>query len=199
MKTKKCPTKPRTHRTAIPSFLSNKNHSTGILGSKNGIVGVDPGGKGAFTVFSGETNAYYVYPLAKIGSHHMLREIQPCQYHVIESVHSMPGQGVSSSFKFGQEFGRVIAACEINAKNNYCNIGFVNPQTWQEYFELKYFINLPKGKGLQSERKKKLVEIANREGMNLSSTIKLMGISDKDAADSFLITRWALATAFGIK
>lgn len=203
MKTKKRPTKPYTPRTALPSFLDHQNDSMGIIGSKNGepdgLVGVDPGGKGAFTIYYPKTNKYEIVPLERVGSNQMLLNISFCKYHVIENVASMPGQGVASSFKFGQEFGRVIATCEINAQNDYTKIGFVQPRTWQEYFELKYFFVLPKGKANQSERKRALQIIAQKEGINLSSTIKMFGISDKDAADSFLITRWALARAFNIK
>jgi len=47
---------------------------------------------------------------------------------VIESVHSMPGQGVSSSFKFGIAFGMAIAIMErIN-----CPWMLVTPQKWKK-------------------------------------------------------------------
>ena len=47
---------------------------------------------------------------------------------VIESVHSMPGQGVSSSFKFGMAFGAAIAMAE----RFNCPWHFVTPQMWKK-------------------------------------------------------------------
>lgn len=52
---------------------------------------------------------------------------------VIESVHSMPGQGVSSSFKFGMAFGAAIAMAE----RFNCPWHFVSPQAWKKDFGLK--------------------------------------------------------------
>lgn len=52
---------------------------------------------------------------------------------VIESVHSMPGQGVSSSFKFGMAFGAAIAMAE----RFNCPWHFVSPQMWKKDLGLK--------------------------------------------------------------
>ena len=47
---------------------------------------------------------------------------------VIEAVHSMPGQGVSSSFKFGMAYGAAISIMErIN-----CPWDLVTPQKWKK-------------------------------------------------------------------
>ena len=46
---------------------------------------------------------------------------------VIESVHAMPGQGVSSTFKFGKAFGQVIALAQMMN----CPWHFVTPQKWK--------------------------------------------------------------------
>lgn len=51
---------------------------------------------------------------------------------VIESVHSMPGQGVSSSFKFGMAFGAAISMAE----RFNCPWHFVSPQMWKKDFGL---------------------------------------------------------------
>lgn len=51
----------------------------------------------------------------------------------IESVHSFPGQGVASSFKFGQGYGflrGLITALGVRVEH-------VSPQKWQKYYGLK--------------------------------------------------------------
>ena len=50
----------------------------------------------------------------------------------IEQVHSMPGQGVSSTFKFGKNFGialGVVAALQLPLHR-------ITPQTWKKQFVL---------------------------------------------------------------
>jgi len=48
---------------------------------------------------------------------------------VIESVHAMPKQGVTSSFNFGKNFGGLLMALEA------CDISYelVTPQKWQKF------------------------------------------------------------------
>ena len=50
----------------------------------------------------------------------------------IEQVHAMPKQGVSSSFTFGRQFGKVEAACELfNWPTHY-----VTPSVWKKAYNL---------------------------------------------------------------
>lgn len=52
---------------------------------------------------------------------------------IIEKVHSMPGQGVSSSFKFGQNYGflkGILTALSIPYEE-------VTPQRWMKYYGMK--------------------------------------------------------------
>lgn len=51
---------------------------------------------------------------------------------ILESVHSMPGQGVSSSFKFGMAFGAAIAIIE----RFNCTWHLVTPQKWKKTLQL---------------------------------------------------------------
>jgi len=46
---------------------------------------------------------------------------------IIESVHSMPNQGVASTFKFGKAFGQVITMAQMMN----CAWHFVTPQKWK--------------------------------------------------------------------
>ena len=67
---------------------------------------------------------------------------------IIEAVHSFPGQGVASTFKFGNNYGQwqgILSALNIP----YIQ---VSPQKW-----MKMFQPLPKEK---AERKRRLKEIA---------------------------------------
>jgi len=51
---------------------------------------------------------------------------------VIENVHAMPAQGVSSSFQFGRMFGAV----EVMAQTYSQKIIYVTPQKWKRHFGL---------------------------------------------------------------
>lgn len=51
---------------------------------------------------------------------------------VVEKVHSMPQQGVASTFKFGMTYGAVLGI----ARANRMNVERVRPQTWKKYFDL---------------------------------------------------------------
>ena len=62
----------------------------------------------------------------------MIRSRQPINMAVIERVSAMPGQGVSSTFKFGVAYGALRAAVAI------CNIPthLVSPQKWKKHYGL---------------------------------------------------------------
>ncbi len=51
---------------------------------------------------------------------------------VIEKVHSMPKQGVASTFKFGVNFGALQALAEVYSDDWY----LVTPQKWKKHFAL---------------------------------------------------------------
>ena len=60
----------------------------------------------------------------------MIRSLMPITAAFVESVHSMPKQGVASSFVFGESFGvikGVLAALEIP-------VYFVSPQRWKKFY-----------------------------------------------------------------
>ena len=110
------------------------------------IIGIDPGMKGAIAVVTSGVGRrdVRVHPLPHIGKeldHQRLIEmlLDPLQIHqhvdqaesflaVIEKVHSMPRQGVASSFKFGRQYGEILgilAALEIHTVQ-------VTPQAWKK-------------------------------------------------------------------
>lgn len=90
----------------------------------------------------------------------------------LESVHSMPGQGISSSFSFGKSVGVVegiFAALEIP-------VTLVTPQKWKKFFDL---INTEKDDARQ-------YVITNYPKLTDQLTLK----KHVDKADAFLIAMY---------
>ena len=103
-------------------------------------LGVDPGNSGSICAIDLRGQATVVTKTGKSYAHIWDRLFQPRfdnSIAVIESVHAMPGQGVSSTFKFGQSFGMLLAMLTA------ANIPYieVTPVTWCKELGLK------KGKG----------------------------------------------------
>lgn len=101
------------------------------------LLAVDPGLTGALAFYDKELNSLVVrdMPVAKKGQKnelleaqlaHMVRDFCP-DVAVLELVHSLPKQGVSSTFKFGVCFGvlkGILAALDVP-----CH--FLTPQQWR--------------------------------------------------------------------
>jgi crossover junction endodeoxyribonuclease RuvC len=71
-------------------------------------LGVDPGQSGGFVLLDpdGRVDAAWKMPATERDTADLLGEFAPrIRVAAIEAVHSMPGQGVSSSFKFGASYG----------------------------------------------------------------------------------------------
>lgn len=91
------------------------------------IYGIDPGINGGIAVSSGDNMYAYKMPETEKDIVELL-----CSYPdpvvFLEVVHSFPGQGVSSTFKFGRGYGflrGVITALEYPLHD-------VTPQKWQK-------------------------------------------------------------------
>lgn len=94
------------------------------------IVGIDPGASGAIVVHDGEFLPEFVKLSGTEGDVcGFLRGFYAGRmFAYIERVHSMPGQGVSSSFKFGQSYGflrGILTGFGIPFEE-------VTPQKWQK-------------------------------------------------------------------
>jgi crossover junction endodeoxyribonuclease RuvC len=98
------------------------------------ICGIDPGVGGAIAFLNGDTPTVYLMPVLKVSASkrevdmpalaELLARYQPSLV-VIERVHSMPRQGVSSSFAFGRTLGRIEGLTAA-----YKTI-LVDPQRWK--------------------------------------------------------------------
>lgn len=96
------------------------------------------------------------------------RDRQDCQV-VIEAVHAMPGQGVSSSFKFGMAFGGAISL----AQRLKCPWHLVTPRKWKQDM------------GLTSDKNDSLV-MARQTWLNAPLTRK----KDNGRAEALLMAEW---------
>ena len=109
------------------------------------VLGIDPGVSGGAAMLSNDPN-----PTAVLGAARMPTYVEgkktlvdadnlfrwwmawPIDVAVIEWVHAMPKQGVTSSFSFGRSTGSVEAVAQLCAKR----VVWVSPQRWKKHFGL---------------------------------------------------------------
>ena len=91
-------------------------------GSMTIVLGIDPGVSGAFAFFDPDTpDKVMAWDLPTVAgvidARNLANTIRlwAVTHVVIEDVHSMPQQGVSSTFKFGRAFGTAIGALATTA------------------------------------------------------------------------------------
>lgn len=98
------------------------------------FIGIDPGMNGALVVLNG--NMVATFPFKKLDEKGISNIFdiflppEPCTA-VLENVHSMPGQGVASSFKFGGSFG-FLKGC-LHSRS--IPFELISPQRWQRDLE----------------------------------------------------------------
>lgn len=105
------------------------------------VVGIDPGLSGAVVRLErGEVKVETKFKVLRDISRACQKLVPGAARVIIEFVHAMPGEGVSSVFSFGSSTGTAKGSV-------YCLHDFepveVAPQTWQGYFRRKF--GLPKG------------------------------------------------------
>lgn len=97
------------------------------------VVGIDPGQKGGIAYYCDISGEYGAFPMPATR-----RQLYESLYNltsefgvttaIVESVHSMPGQGVSSTFKFGKGVGEILGICTA--------LSFIihepTPQAWKK-------------------------------------------------------------------
>jgi crossover junction endodeoxyribonuclease RuvC len=99
------------------------------------FIGIDPGQSGGVALiwegeFVDKNNQVKKMPEteADLSELFLFLKEQPSPHVYIEKVHSMPAQGVASSFKFGYNFGLLIGMLAAS-KLPYT---YVTPQKWQK-------------------------------------------------------------------
>ena len=81
-------------------------------------IGCDPGKKGFCCILSVQPNVFYHYPLfeGQRLNPELIDAIDGLNGEnvmaVVEQVHSMPGQGVASTFSFGMSYGKILGMFE---------------------------------------------------------------------------------------
>ncbi|PPB54620.1 hypothetical protein [Campylobacter hyointestinalis] len=70
------------------------------------VAGIDPGSSGALCILDRDITFYDFKKIGMLGYIKALRDIKP-EIVLVEKVHSMPRQGVSSTFSFGQRLGEI--------------------------------------------------------------------------------------------
>lgn len=104
-------------------------------------AGIDPGLKGAIAIvddWDDEPQLITDMPVADGWVSlaglpmHVRQQLATVDLVVVEAVHSMPRQGVASTFKFGHAFGVAVSIADISAGR----VELVRPQRWLKHFDL---------------------------------------------------------------
>ena len=103
------------------------------------FIGVDPGKNGAIAVLENQytdIDAWINAEIFKTDRPLWLGEnfvaAVSTGFALIEKVHAMPNQGVTSMFNFGRNFGQLEMLIDWQCEN----YDYVTPQTWQKHFKL---------------------------------------------------------------
>ena len=106
------------------------------------ILGIDPGSSGGIAIIENKINALpkiiFASKMAVVTLFgKKIVDVQKVSYYlkqynidvsIIEKVHAMPRQGVTSSFQFGRSFGGIEALCYLYAKR----VDYVAPVIWKK-------------------------------------------------------------------
>lgn len=140
------------------------------------IVGIDPGKTGAMALLTEDETVDFAEFSDLRSLHSVMNEWKPT-HAIIEKVHAMPGQGVSSTFTFGYYAGL--------AEGLIISLGipyeFVRPQQWQ-----KGLYAVSDGK----EKKVRSINAAKRLFPKLQRVFKFK--KDHNKAEALLIARFLL-------
>lgn len=95
-------------------------------------IGCDPGKKGAFSVI-GEDGDVTVFPFDEKQFLIVMKCVKELEsIACVEHVHAMPGQGVTSMFTFGQNFGFILGVLTAYG----IPFELVRPQKWKKEFSI---------------------------------------------------------------
>lgn len=166
----------------------------GIMMSNVTVVGIDPGAYGAVVgVYADGSVEMETMPLTKHKTIDCIRvgefidQLSHTDLIIVwENVHSMPQQGVASTFKFGLNTGMVVGAVISRATGNGVMLSEhkVSPQRWKKHHGLT---RKPKAAAIG-----KMKEYLPNHDFSVFTKKHLEGI-----ADAFLISRWFMETELG--
>ena len=95
-------------------------------------IGIDPGKKGGVAYICGDTYGAYPMPNTRRELFDLLNEMTADTSHavraIVESVHAMPGQGVTSMFTFGKGCGEILGILTALGTEIY----EPTPQAWKK-------------------------------------------------------------------
>ena len=121
------------------------------------IFGIDPGYTGAIAIYWPEANKLEMHDMPImlnhagkniIDCHALLNILEPAtktRFAVVERVGSMPGQGVSSVFRFGEGYGMLQACIAANKHPMH----FVTPAKWKGHFGLNRDKGVSRSKAME--------------------------------------------------
>lgn len=97
-------------------------------------IGIDPGQTGAIAAVNQIGDLFDAWDMPVIDKDvnpalvaDLIKQVCNVERVVVENVHSMPKQGVASSFKFGKSFGIVLGVVAALG----CPVELVTPTTWK--------------------------------------------------------------------
>jgi len=130
------------------------------------IISIDPGINGGIAIFEKETKNLVLFQKNTIkeinkkntydleGFYEIFSKYSPSQL-VTEAVHSMPGEGSSSSYNFGRSSGQIEGLC-CGMKIPFTSI---TPQRWKKHFNNLINSDMETLKKEQKESDAKLKEL----------------------------------------
>ena len=140
-------------------------------------IGVDPGKKGGYAWIWDDKVTVHPWDDANfVQDMHLLFLCADKPIAAVEKVGAMPGQGVSSTFSFGQSYGFILGVLSAFG----IGVQLVPPTVWKREF------------GLLHTQKQDSVAVAKRlfPGVSLIATERSRKESD-GMSDSLLICEWA--------
>lgn len=99
------------------------------------VLALDPGMTGGVSLLDTLSNSIQSAPMPLIGKEldykKLFSTMQAAQPHmvVIEKVHAMPNQGVTSMFNFGMGYGALVALASVGQ----ARVVLVPPQMWKKH------------------------------------------------------------------
>ena len=99
------------------------------------VISADPGMKGGLAILDTTSGIALAAPMPTIGKEIDYRKIHEAfttstpDIIVIEKVHAMPNQGVTSMFNFGMGYGSLVALASVSK----ARLVLVPPQMWKKH------------------------------------------------------------------